>query len=126
MGQISFKIPDKELVFLQWLSKKTSNPVSSIYRNATFDAFQEWKMAILLKEFQKGSLGFKELCKLGNITFNEGVLLFQQRDIEPPISELVDEYTSKIRDQLVMEDLFKEGQSFKRSSNEFQAQNEKE
>lgn len=123
MAQISFKIPDAELDFLQWLSKKTSNPVSSIYRNATLDAFREWKLFILLKEYQDGSLGFKELCKLGNITLNQGALLLEQRNIEPPISELVDVYSSKIRDHLTVENIFKEGKNFKRTSKVFQAPN---
>lgn len=89
----------------------------------TPEAFREWKISILLKEYQTGSIGFKELCNLGGITFNEGALLLEQKNIEPPISELADDYSAKIRDRMTRKDISKEGKDFKRVAKEFQPQN---
>ena len=124
MSQISFKIPDSEIIFLRWFADKSSQPVSSIYRNATLDSFREWKISLLLSEYQKGSLGFKSMCKLGNLTFNQGVLLLEQNNIEPPISKLIDEYSSAVRDKLVKEGIFKKKTIGERKSRKFQPINE--
>ncbi|OLS19224.1 MAG: hypothetical protein HeimC3_46550 [Candidatus Heimdallarchaeota archaeon LC_3] len=118
MAQISFKIPDEEMKFLYWWSKKSGNPISSIYRNITLDLFKEWKIEVLLKEYQKGIIGFKQFCNLSGMSFNEASLLMQTEDIEPPISALIDEYTSKIREKLIKTDIIKSGKEFKRKTPE--------
>lgn len=109
MKQISFKLPDPELEFLKWWSEKNAEPISSVYRNATLESFRSWKIEKLLMEYQKGSIGFKRLCRLGNLTFQETTLLLQEHNIDPPISEIIDDYTSKVRDTLTAKDLFKDG-----------------
>ena len=86
------------------------------YRNVTFDLYLEWKLEILLKEYQKGTIGFKELCRLFSKSFQAVSLILQERDIEPAISEIMDEYTSKIRDSLTAKDIFREGKVPKRIS----------
>ncbi len=100
MPQINLKIPDNEKEFLEWYSEKSAEPISSIYRNATLESFRQWKISILISEYQKGSIRFKQLCDLGNISFEEGTLLLQKMDIEPPISAIIDEYTSKTRKKI--------------------------
>jgi len=100
MTQINFKIPEKEKDFLEWYSEKNAEPISSIYRNATLESFRQWKISILLGEYQKGSIRFKQLCALGNISFEEGTLLLQKMDIEPPISAIIDEYTTETRKKI--------------------------
>ncbi len=124
MAQLSFKIPDNEIIFLKWLSEKTAEPVSSIYRKATLKAFREWKLDYLLNEYQKGAIGFKTLCKLANLSFNEGVLLLEEKDIEPPISKLLDEYSSTVREKLTISDVLREGKAFKRTSKEYKPKEE--
>ncbi len=96
MAQISFKIPDDELNFLKWYSNITSHSVSTIYRDVTLETFREWKLDILLSLYEKGAIGFKHLCRLGNISLQEGMLLIEKRDIEPPISEQVDLHTEEV------------------------------
>ncbi|MHA1449052.1 MAG: hypothetical protein ACTSP4_06490 [Candidatus Hodarchaeales archaeon] len=59
------------------------------------------------------------MCKLGNLTFNQGVLLLEQNNIEPPISKLIDEYSSSIRNKLVEEGIFKKKADRKRKTSEF-------
>ena len=71
--------------------------------------FQEWKMSILLKEYSNGSIGFKQFCKLSGMTIPEGILFFEKVHIEPPISEIIDNYTDKIRESLKISDLTKNG-----------------
>lgn len=100
MTEINFQIAEKEKAFLKWYSEKNAEPISSIYRNATLESFRQWKISILLGEYQKGSIRFKQLCDLANITFQEGTLLLEKLDIEPPISVLIDEYTTETRKQI--------------------------
>lgn len=97
MPQISFKIPAAEHDFLKWYSERTAGSVSTIYREATMETFRTWKMDILCELYAKGSISFKQLCNIGNISFLEGMLLIEQKEIEPPIPESVDEYTTMIR-----------------------------
>ncbi len=35
MGQITFKIPEKDMKFLKYVSEKTGSPASSLYREKT-------------------------------------------------------------------------------------------
>lgn len=100
MKQLSFKIPDSDLEFLKWWSNKTAEPMSSIYRNITLELFREWKITALLKEYSSGSIGFKQFCRLGNLSFQQATLLFEKHDIEPPISGLMDDYTAKTASKL--------------------------
>lgn len=95
MTQINFKIPEKEKAFLEWYSDKNAEPISSIYRNATLESFREWKISVLINEYQKGSIRFKQLCDLASLTFEEATLLLQKMNIEPPISAIIDEYTTE-------------------------------
>ena len=97
MPQINFKIPEKEKDFLEWYSEKNAEPISSIYRNATLESFRQWKISILISEYQKGSIRFKQLCNLASFSFEEATLLLQKMDIEPPISAIIDEYTTETR-----------------------------
>lgn len=57
-------------------------------------------MTILLAEYRKGSMRFKQLCNLANITFEEATLLMQKMDIEPPISSIIDDYTTETRNKI--------------------------
>lgn len=100
MTQINFKIPEKEKAFLEWYSEKNAEPISSIYRNATLESFRQWKISILSAEYQKGSIRFKQFCDLANISFEEGTLILQKLDIEPPISSVIDDYTSETRKKM--------------------------
>ena len=118
MGQISFKISDKEMEFLRWFSRKTAQPLSSIYRNVTLDAFHQWKISTLIEEYRNGAIGFKQMCNLGNLSFSQGLILLQNNDVEPPIPEIVDDYTSHIREKMTPRDVFKNGKVPKRESKE--------
>lgn len=118
MGQISFKISDSEKDFLEWVSQRTAQPVSTIYRNATLESFQEWKINFLLKEYQTGNIGIKQFIRLANISFNQANLLFQKFNIEPPISEIIDDYTTNLRETINQNSMFKNSKVPKRKSNE--------
>ena len=116
MKQISFKLPDPELEFLKWWSEKNAEPVSSIYRNVTLESFRIWKIEKLMPEYQKGSIGFKRFCYLSNLTFQQATLLFQENNIEPPISDVIDNYTNNSRESLTENDIYKEGKAPKRKT----------
>ncbi len=101
MAQISFKIPEEEHSFLKWYAKKTANSISTLYREATIDRFKEWKLDILFNLYSQGTVGFKQLCNMANISFQEGLLLLEKKDLEPPIPSIVDDYTEAVADKIL-------------------------
>ena len=108
MGQISFKISETEMEFLRWYSEETSNSMSTIYRDITFDTYKKWKITVILQLYAAGKIGFKHLCRMADISFTEGLLLIEENEIEPPIPESVDDYTSKVAKR-ISKGLKKEG-----------------
>ncbi|MCY3412048.1 MAG: hypothetical protein INQ03_10495 [Candidatus Heimdallarchaeota archaeon] len=101
MAQISFKIPKEEHEFLKWYASQTSNSISVIYREATIERFKEWKIGTLLDLYAKGTIGFKQLCSIGNISLQEGLILLEKHNIEPPIPQTVDEHTESVLDKIL-------------------------
>lgn len=116
MPQITFRLPENETEFLKWYSEKTAQPVSTIYRNSTMDHYQEWKLNVLLDEYKRGAINIKTICKLTDKSFHEALLLLEKHQIEPPISQIMDEYTSSVRAKLTPKSLFKDGKVPKRES----------
>src|SRR3990172_6867165 len=92
--------------------------MDSIYRDSTLEYFRNWKHQYLLREYQKGNIGIKHLCKLGNLTLHQAAQLLEKNDIEPPISEFMEEYTERVAKELTVETLFKDGKVPKRESRE--------
>lgn len=121
MDTISFKIPKEDKKFLDWYAKRKAEPIGSIYRLATLEEFHKWKLQELLSLYSKGELSFKEMCNIGEITLTKGMLLLQENDIEPPIPDIVDEYTIGLTLKNIKEkkgDLYKNGKGIKRESEE--------
>ena len=77
-----------------------------------------YNLKMLLTEYSKGIIGFKKMCRLGNLTFAEGMLLIEQTGIEPPIPDSVDVYTNEVREKLSNGILLKDRQKFSRESPE--------
>lgn len=113
MAILTFKIPENEKKFLDWWSQKSGEASSSIYRNVTIEIFKKWKIDMLIIEYSKGSIGFKKFSNLAGMSFNETSLLLQKENIEAPISDLIDEYTSHVRDKFMSSDIFKIGNNYK-------------
>ena len=121
MKQISFKLSDEDIDFLEWYSKKTGTPKGSFYRQLTINEFKREKLNLLLNEYKIGAIGFKKMCNLGNITFSEGMLLLEKDNIEPPIPAIVDDYTTKVTNQNIIDrdlSIFKNGKKIVRKSKE--------
>lgn len=93
MGAISFKIPEKDKEFLEWYASRTATPEGSLYRSITLEYFTDWKLNLLVTEYSKGAISFKEMCDLGDISLTQGMLLLEEKQIEPPIPDTIDEYT---------------------------------
>jgi len=93
MDTISFKIPKPDKKFLEWFAQQNAEPIGSIYRTATLEGFHKWKIDILLSVYSKGNIGFKNMCDLADITLTKGMLLLEENNIEPPIPDIIDEYT---------------------------------
>jgi len=118
MGQITFKMPDEEIEFLKYVSKQNGSAFSSIYRDKTITYYKQWKIEYLLTEYERGSIGFKTFCRLGNLSPLEGMIAIENSNIDPKVPEIIDEYTSKKRGELKPVDLFKKGEVPKRKSPE--------
>lgn len=100
MKSITFKLSKRDIVFLSYVSEKTGSPLSSIYRDKTIEFFHDWKISYLLKDYENGKIGLKKFCNLANISFNEGLLLLEKHEIEPPIPEILDNYTTLKMEEL--------------------------
>ena len=83
--------------------------MSSLYKSATLDAFREWKLDLLLKEYQSGAIRFKQFCDLAAVSLYEGLLILERSEVEPPITEMIDEYSTQVANQLTDSDVFKKG-----------------
>ena len=119
MKQVSFKLPEEEMKFLEWFSKKTGTPMGSFYRQITLEEFKKEKINLLLNEYKIGAIGFKTMCNLGNLTLTEGMLLLEKENIEPPIPAIVDDYTEEVSNRIIQNkdfSVFKEGKKPKRKS----------
>ena len=104
MNQISLRMAEEDIKILQLVSEEMNTPIASLYRQATLKAFNEWKLTHLFRLYSNGRLGLKKVWKLSRMSWTEFLLELERRQIEPPISELVDEYTDKIRKQIQLED----------------------
>ena len=93
MSAISFKIPKEDKDFLEWYSKKSATPIGTLYRSATQAEFHRWKLQLLVSLYSEGDIGFIKMCDIGNISLMKGMVLLEENGIEPPISDLVDDYT---------------------------------
>lgn len=71
---------------------------------------------ITIEDYEKGTISIKTYCNLTNKTFHETLLLLEKKGIEPPITQVMDEYTSAIRKKLTTKDIFKEGVKTTRES----------
>ncbi|OLS22121.1 MAG: hypothetical protein HeimC3_32630 [Candidatus Heimdallarchaeota archaeon LC_3] len=116
MGQITFRITDQDLEFLEYVSEKTGQSKSIIYRNNTIEEFRNWKKQYLLGEYASGVIGLKKMCIIAHMTLTEGMLLIEQNRIEPPIPKKVDDYTSEISKTITPKELFKNGKVPRRES----------
>ena len=104
MKQVGIKLPKEDLAFLEWYSEKSSTPVAGLYRQATYESFRQWKLELILKEYQKGTTSFKKLCDLANISLLEGMIIIEKERIEPPIPNLVDDYTIEVTRRNIQEE----------------------
>ena len=107
MKQITMRMSDEDIEILTLASEKINSPVSSLYRQITSEVFNEWKYDKLFQFYSEGKIGLKKLFKLSKMTFGELLLELEKRDIEPPITKEMDEYTKKIRDSLDIEKYMK-------------------
>ncbi len=103
MGEISFKIPNEEEEFLRWYTKLVGSQMGTVFREATLDAFRNWKREVLLNLYAEGKIGMLELCKRGNLTLSEAFMLIEEAGVEPPITEEMDRHTSRTRDEILKE-----------------------
>ena len=103
MSQLSFKFPEKEMKFLKWYSKKTAEPLGTIYRKVTLDQFINWKQSVLLDAYTNGTIGIKQFTNIGGMTFNECLLLSKQNNVDPPYNELLDIHSAQVIETLYQE-----------------------
>lgn len=99
MGQLSIKLPDEEIEFLNWYTKKHASPKASIYRDVTLDYFRQWKENILLNDYMKGEISIKEFCSLANISFFKAMTIIEESELEPVIPNIITEYTTNLAEK---------------------------
>ncbi len=129
MGQISVKLPEEELVFLEWYTKKHASPKASVYRDATIEHFRKWKQDVLLNEYIKGDISIKEFCRLATISFFTAMNIIEESGLEPLIPDAIIEYTSKVTEENIKKkdlSIFKNKKPIKRTTQPIHFENDDE
>lgn len=119
MGQLSIKLPDEEIEFLEWYTKKHASPKASTYRDVTIEHFRQWKQDVLLNDYMKGEISIKEFCNLAHVSFFRAMTLIEESGLEPLIPSIITEYTTELTEEhLKNQDLtiFKSKKPIKRKS----------
>ncbi len=96
MRQLGIKIPENDMEFLDWYSKKYATPKSVVYREITMGAFTRWKRMFLLNLHLDGEIGFKEFCTLADVTMLQAMAMIEEAEREPVVPESLDEYTTDL------------------------------
>ncbi len=123
MPSISFKIPEDDKQFLEWYSKRSATPVGTLYRSVTQKEFQKWKLQLLVSLYSDADIGFIEMCNLGNISLMKGMIILEEASAEPPISDIIDDYTIELTQRNILDEsgerssIFKNGEGIRRISN---------
>ena len=92
---------DEDLEFLRWYSKIENTAISSMYRQITLNSYREFRLSVLTAMYTEGKIGFKQFCRKANISFTQGLKIIEEQKIDPPITENMDDYTNKVRDQII-------------------------
>ena len=82
---------------------QTNTTLASLYRQATNEALRKWKLDKLIELYEQGSLGLKRAWKLSNLTWNAFLLELERRETEPPITELIDNFTDQVRESIQLD-----------------------
>ncbi len=118
MSQISLRLPEEDVKFLTWISKRRAIPMTTLYREVTHEAFRQWKLETILKEYSSGVIGLKKAWQLSGMTFPEFLYVLEKSEIEPPHTELMELKSEEHIQKLDAEDFFREDVGRKRKTPE--------
>ncbi|MBD3227831.1 MAG: ribbon-helix-helix protein, CopG family [Candidatus Lokiarchaeota archaeon] len=101
MAQINIRLKNEIYEVIDFLAQKKNVSKSEIARQLLMKSLNEILLPILLKDYQNGKISLKRIIKFTSLSPIEVMKKISTSIEEPPISPEVDDYTSKIADQVL-------------------------
>ena len=101
MTQINIRLNDEIYEVIDYLALKKNVSKSEIVRELMMKSLTDILLPILLNNYQEGKISLKKIIRYTGLTPIEVMRKISTSIDEPPISPEVDDYTSKIADEVL-------------------------
>jgi len=106
MKQINLYVDEKSFKSLKYFAKEIDIPTSTLAKQIAIPEIKNFLIGKSIEDYKSGKIGFKKAWKLSRIGFFEFVNELVKRDIEPPLSEKVQDYGKEVRKKIKREEVF--------------------
>jgi len=106
MKQINLYVDEKSFKALKYFAKEVDMPTSTLAKQITIPEIKKFLVDKSIEEYKSGRIGFKRAWKLSRISFFEFVNELIKQDIEPPLSEKVQDYGEEVRKKVRDDEVF--------------------
>jgi hypothetical protein len=103
MTQINIRIEPEEDEILTYLAEQRKVSKTVVARDFLLNALGQNILSILLDDYKNGKIGINKLIRLSRLPPQKVFQHIIEANIEPPITETVDEYTSSVADKIIKE-----------------------
>ena len=108
MKQINFRLNDEEYGVVKELAEMLGKSVPMLLKELSLKEIDTIRSKIALDLYANKKIGLKKAWKLSHLSFIEFLSLLEERDIEPNISDELDEKMVKLALNLNFKDVFPE------------------
>lgn len=106
MKQINLYIDDKIFKALRYFAREIDIPTSTLAKQIAIPKIRNFLVEKSIEDYKTGKIGLKKAWKLSRIGFFEFVNELVKRDIEPPLSEKIQDYGKEVRKTIKKEEIF--------------------
>ena len=101
MTQINIRLKDEIYEVIEFLAQKKKVSKSEIARELLMKGLNDILLPILINDYQKGEISIKKIIKFTDLPPIEVMRKISNSIDDPPISAEVDNYTSKVADEIL-------------------------
>ena len=120
MSQLSIRITKEEYKLVSIWANQKGLSLAAAYKKITSQAFGQWKEDFLVSQYASGKIRLKEVWKQSGLRLMAFMKLLDEKDINPPHTELMEIKSSEKRQLLKIGIIFKEGIPMKRKTPELE------
>ncbi len=106
MKQVNFRLSDDEYKLVEVMAHLTGKSVPALVKEITTENLHHHALNVAISLYTSGKIGLKQAWKLSGRTFHEFTRELVRRDIEPPITDEMDDKMLAMVDTLRLEDMF--------------------